>query len=679
MGLDIMMQTVIDRLVRYLVSCAKAVELDAPDILAAVERPRNQGSYEHENFKYGAHVFLVLYTFDHPANPYFDKSETFDIFARQVEHWLTKWEQTGCGFAEWPPLCVCRALDLLGDRLDDELRGRIERFVDWFVREDIPKPFFFTAPNHEAWRLAVTALAGRLLGRPEWIELAAFQMKQLIAYQNPEGFWDEGRHHGPSMKYNSLQLGAMAVVAQETGDEDIRAATKRLADFMANWSFPDGVTVGAFDGRQSTSPGYFGRLVPGLELADAGVTHIKRIMQFWEGAGWLDDPRQAGPSNWYAYFGMPFPAESLVYHAQSAPAEPAVAAGGDRGHPPDSPPSTRAATEDALSAVAGLREAGAVVTDHGYNGDALPMEADGAVLENHSPYFDGVLRRQGPWCVALSGQLSDVPKDTLFIYRLERQNRIEVWHENASVVLGGGHNVVTAEHPLYNVWVETGFEADKDGRWAGKVEGDVVCRVAQRPPTDQRLPAANTRRSPRPRGAASTGSTEMAARRSKYYPRAASTGTDGEVSWLKLVFAHATVRFEIEPQGDELTIRYMYETMGVRELRLTLPLVLWRSGATCHVDGRPLDGPVDQQEPSETSVEREVSAECPLFGTTTLLTVPSEGRSLARFPLWPLRSYGPLFEDERFESFFTMAQVETVIENPGRTGSGEWTLRTAAS
>jgi len=594
------MQQAIDRLVRYLVSCARAIELDAADILNPDQPPRTQGSYAHENYKYGAHVFLVLYTHEHPSNPYFGKPDTLELCFRLADTWLTEWERTGCGFAEWPPLMICRALDLLGDELDPERRRRWQRFVAWFVEEDIPKPFFFTSPNHEAWRLAVTALAGHLLERPEWLELAAFQMKQLIRYQNPEGFWDEGRHHGPSMKYNSLQLGAMAVVAEETGDDVIRTAAARLANFMARWSFPDGVTVGAFDGRQSTSPGYFGRLVPGLELAGVGVTHIERIMQFWDDAGWLDVPRSVGPSNWYTYFGMPFPAESLVYYTKQM---------------------DQADIEQRL----------------------LPMDTDGAVLQNHTPLFEGVLRRRGAWCVALSGQLSDVPKDALFIYRLERQSRIELWHERCSVVVGGGHNVVTAEHPHYNVWVETGYRTKGQEDYAGMDKGEV-------------------------------GSMAMALRRATYYPRAAATGVDGDAAWLELTFAHATVRYEIEPDGDDVAIRYNYRTFGVEELRLALPLVLWR-GAACLVDGATLDGPREQQEPNVVEVMREVAVNCPLFGTKATLTVPEAGAARVRFPLWPIRSYGPLFDDERFDSFFAIAQVETVLAPPPRSGAGAWTLR----
>ena len=82
-------------------------------------------------------------------------------------------------------------------------------------------------------------------------------------------------------------------------------------------------------------------------------------------------------------------------------------------------------------------------------------------------------------------------------------------------------------------------------------------------------------------------STAMKHRRSLYFPRAAASGVVGDAAWLELTFAHATVRFEIAPDGDELAIGYEYRALPLRELRLAIPLLLWR-GATATVDGAPL-------------------------------------------------------------------------------------------
>ena len=266
------MTEIINRLVRYLVACAKAFELDAEHILVPEEQERHQGAWGHENYKYAAGAFLALYCTEHPLNPYHRKKPALESYMHLAERWVTRWEESCAagsplGYAEWPPLMVLRGLDKLDDELDADTRARWEKFITHFAEHAVPQPFFFTSPNHEAYKLAVTAIAGRALGRADLTEIAAFKTRQLMTYQTPEGFWEEGRHHGPSTKYNSLMLGGLALLARQTGDDEIRSATARLARFMTDWSFPDGVTVGSFDGRQSTSPGYFGRVAPGLELA----------------------------------------------------------------------------------------------------------------------------------------------------------------------------------------------------------------------------------------------------------------------------------------------------------------------------------------------------------------------------------------------------------------------------
>lgn len=612
------MQDILAKLTRYAVSCARAYEADRTDILAEQGKGGSHpGTFNHEDFLYAAHIFLALYVHEHEANPYFGKDGTLARHRELVDLWVGQWEASEkagkhAAYSEWPAFMTCRALDLLGAKIDAGTRRRWTRFLASVVEHDLPKPFFFTAPNHEAWRLAFTAVSGRVLGRRDWLETAAFQGRQIIRYQTPQGFWEEGRHHGPSMKYNSLMLGAMAVLAEETGSREIRKSAARLARHMVDWCFPDGVTVGAFDGRQSASPGYFGVIVPGLELAPGGLEHVRRVLDLWERLGWLDDPRAIGPSNWYAYFGMPFAAESLLYYAKRKPAKPAK----------------------------------------------LVLDGARGRLESHTPQFDGVMARSGPWITALSGQLSDVPKETQFVYRLERQSRIELWHERASLVLGGGHSLVTARQPLFNAWVDTGFFREIGGY---------------------------------ARSSSAVGSPEMACRRAKYYPRAASSGVTGGTSWLELVFAHATVRFELTPRARDVDIRYSYEAIGLEELKVALPLVLWR-GARGFADGRALPAPKPARrkasagrmndnggamsgEPFSTvNVTRAVTVESPCFDTTLTLTVPKAGKTLVLWPLWPLRTYGELFPKERFESFFSIALVETTLANPGRSGSGAWRL-----
>ena len=593
------MTDLIDRMVRYLVCAARAVEAEIDAIL---DPDSGRGIYVHDNYANGAHIFLALYQTEHPANPYVGKPETAGAYRRLVDGWLRKWEASlGDGepyrFPEWCNFIMCRGLERLGGELDAAMRERMQELLVGFVEKDLPRPFFFTAPNHEIWKLVVVHLAGRLFDRPEWCDQAVFEAEQMIAWQTPEGFWEEGRHHGPSMSYNYTMLSGVAVLAAESGSPKLLDAATRLARFMGRWGFPDGTTVGAFDGRQVTAPG---RACPGMERSPESLTCMQRGMAFWDERGWLDPENTDSPAfrqrknDWGA-------AEALLYYTAPDPTE--AAAGGP-----------------------------------GCSAGPLPIDADGTTLEHHAATFDATMVRRGPWVVALSSQLSDVPKDTQFIYRLERQSRISIWHERASVVIGGGHSLLTAEHPLYNAWVEPGYHAEPAGY--AKTNDDA-------------------------------GSPAMARRRSKYYPRAASSGAADNAVWLELVFAHATVRFTLEPAGEELVIRFHYETVAVEELRVALPMLLW-GDATASVDGRELPR---SDAPAEGTVEREVAVETPLFGTKATLSTPGAGRSRVRYPVTPTRSYRESGGKTPPEGFFTLAFVETVLEPPGRVGAGEWRLR----
>lgn len=595
-----------DRLIRYALSCARAFEEDASQILAD-DGNGNEASYAHENYKYAAAVFLALYLVPHSDNPRYRDPATLAQYRNLADCWVRQWEAaqtvgTKASFCEWPYFIVLRGLERVRAALGPEVGERWERFCASFADATLDKPFFFTAPNHECWGLAACALAGRVLNRPEWVKAAEFKAERLLASQTPEGFWEEGRHHGPSMKYNSLMLAALALLARETGSRAVGRAAARLASFMAQWCFPDGVTVGAFDGRQSASPGYFGCIVPGLDLAPGGQAHMARIMDFWERAGWLDRSDLIGPSAWYAHFGMPFAAESLLYYDV-----------------PDSDDKQASKENDA---------------------DALLLGGCAGLLENHTTAFDGVMRRSRPWCVALSGQMSDVPKDTQFIYRLERQSRMEIHHDRASTVIGGGHSLVNCVYPLYNAWIESGYRTEPDSTAIAQGKGDAS-------------------------------SPESALRRSKYYARGACTGRDEDRLWLELVFAHALVRFQIECAGDRIRIGYRYQAVRLKEMRLALPLVLWRS-ATAHTLGRAL---AESGETTVVPAGESVTVDTPAFGTRTTLTLPEGHPSRIVWPLDPVRTYGSLFPNERFSSFFRMALVETVIDDPGAEGSGHWTLR----
>ena len=61
--------------------------------------------------------------------------------------------------------------------------------------------------------------------------MALSLMQRMIDRQTPEGFWEEGRHHGQSMRYNGLMLPVLGWFYRLTGDDACRLAGEKLAAF----------------------------------------------------------------------------------------------------------------------------------------------------------------------------------------------------------------------------------------------------------------------------------------------------------------------------------------------------------------------------------------------------------------------------------------------------------------
>lgn len=555
---------------------------------------RRSHSYTHENYKYAALSMTALYSVRHLANGlYRDKLLLADAI-KLANHWFDALDQDPSisdELCEWPCFISTRMVELLGANLDDRFVHRARNFVSvWIECCALNRPFGTTSPNHEAWRCLGLLCAGRQFENSAWEERALFFLRQLCTSQTKEGFWEEGRHHGPSMKYNCLMLAPLAIMYRMTGEEWIAVAAKKLAQFMAAFTFPDGTTVGSFDGRQSTSPAFWSPVCPGLELAQEGATLNERGAELWRLRGMLNEPRAIGPSNWYTHFGSFFGAESILYFSKY-------------------PNPTGAAP--------------------------LAMDHRKACLENHSSCFDGVMRRSGPWIVAVSGQESNVPADSPGRFRLERESRMEAWHEKAGVVAGGGHNMVDAEIPLANVILDPNPEPRSN---FGKFE--------QRDGKQNRL---------------------------LYLARAAKSQMVENETQLSVHFAHGLVSWRLLPSEDSsFLIEAAWEVLGVSRLNLQIPIVLWRK-AMLHVNRERVVG----TEPGLTGLIQAATV-CDAYTKTTVnWSFPENGLTRMRLGLPPLRTYGQLFLEEHFDSPFHILLASTQFENPQRKGTATWKINIA--
>jgi hypothetical protein len=589
-------------LIELEVRLGEAVRRDSPQILEAAR----QGLTDHHqlgNYNYLQAAFLLghLHVLEHPANPLRGAAWCADLAMEMTDAVVADWQRARARgekatTAEWSPLITVDLLAWFGPQLEPARRARWMEFVEAYLAYACERPFGFTSPNHEVWRQLLLYRAGQVLGRPALRELAVFFCRQELTYQAAEGFWEEGRHHGPSMKYNQIMLAPLAWLYRLTGDEAIGVAARRLATFMATYTFPDGTTVGAFDGRQSTSLAFFSPVCPGLELVPTGRTLNARGLQLYRETGMSRDVRFFENSTWYAYFGLYFHAACCRYYAELVPGREEIPARDD--------------------------------------GASLPIDRD-TTLANRTAAFDGVLHRRGPWVLALSSQNSDIARNAASIYRLERQSRIELWHRDARLLLGGGHNRLDGPVPYANAVLDTGF--------AGETAFG-------------RMEAAT-----------------HAARRSYYMPRLATADVRDGVPELALIFGHGTVRYRFLFQDDRhLEIAATWDVRRVQRLGLQIPLIVWHNAAL-RLDGREV-APAD---PDPAPLTREIAVQGGPFHAGTRLTIPAGVACRVWRGLPILRCYlEPLPEPDRYLPMFSLALVCLQWTNPEERGSASFLLET---
>lgn len=364
------------------------------------------------------HAMALLYKTPHPLNPYYRDKKFRDQTIAIASHIAAARMRP-----EWPLYILSQVYSLLKDELPPATRQAWEAYAADYVRTEPERPLFRTAPNHEAVSALAVFRAGQVFGKPEWMEKGRALMRRQLPRQTELGYFDEGA--GPSMKYNGVQLAAMLQFYDYSGDKSVLEASRKLANFMIRYSFPDGTPIATFDGRQDYALGYFGTLPYGMDRWPRGKELNRRIFRTRRQRDVLD-PR--GPyyaySNWYANFGTFYVPDEIRALRPDAPAEP------------------------------------------------LPQDHNGYRMVESGPSFAGGVIRQHDWMVAMSAIKADMEGKS--IYQLERQSRLDIWHPRAGLVLGGGHNMIGAETPLANFVLAPADGSIQVG--FGNVAGDPVKR-----------------------------------------------------------------------------------------------------------------------------------------------------------------------------------------------------------
>ncbi len=558
------------------------------------ETGRIEADFWSPRYQYPMSALAWLYANEHPDNPYCGDEGILEMCCATIRHQVDQQNEFGqfdggdgnFGYVEWPAYYLIRVVEILGDKMDAAVRDLVEDSVAKYLGGVLSRPFVHTSFNHEAWRSLDAVAAGECFGRDDWCDAGLYLARQLTEVQKPAGYWEEGPHHGPSATYNYVMLGPLWMIQCRTGDAKIASAVDRLRDFMLRFVFPDGTTPGCFDGRQSTG---FARGAPGFTATALG----RRLNSLAGEVGTKldrDDPLGAhySNSNWNA-------------HSRVANAPDRI--------------------EFALD------EAGEA---------PLPQESDGYVdVVGGSDPFDGGAFRASGWMAAVSGYLSDVSKQAESVYRLERQSRIDIWHERAGLIVGGGSNGSASKVPLCNVHMVTGF--------------------ASGAPVDFGL----------------VGEAWKGNRQGHYFPRAAaSTVTEG-LGRLDLHFGHGSVALLVRPTGPSTCqVSYAIQSMLVEKAYVQLPLIVM-DGGSVSVDGSVVGAAEEGADAVEVTGPVEIAS--PLTEAVVTVTAPEGLECRLRPPVEPLRSYRGLEKGERYRPIYRIALLSVMVPEP-TSAEGAFTI-----
>ena len=163
--------------------------------------PRNS-SHTHDPDP--CYPMAYLYKTPHPLNPYHGDKRIRDA-AIAICDFITSTRMR----PEWPLYLVDQVYELLEEELLLDRREAWKEYARDYVQTRGMRPYFFTSPNHEAWNALAIFRAGQVFGEPEWTDHGKGLMRQLFKLQTKLGYFDEGHHHGPAMKYNQVQLAPM--------------------------------------------------------------------------------------------------------------------------------------------------------------------------------------------------------------------------------------------------------------------------------------------------------------------------------------------------------------------------------------------------------------------------------------------------------------------------------------
>ncbi|MGH9470298.1 MAG: hypothetical protein ACRD1N_08150 [Terriglobia bacterium] len=238
----------------------KALDAEATPSLQQLEtRP------DWRHFPYAILAPAVLYARKDPANPHYHDPAMLKL-ALRIGDLLASEDEKGRFEprldSDWDTYMWLEAYRILQPQLGAVRRERwrrsIERNTGLLVggaraRLNFPwyeSPYLGTSPNHYVQWAELIYLAGRVFGKPDWVQLGTQILHRFATVEiSPDGFWGEHAHNLPTPGYDYLTLDAVGVYWEHSKDPAARAAIRKNLAFHENFTYPNGEPVEVIDDR----------------------------------------------------------------------------------------------------------------------------------------------------------------------------------------------------------------------------------------------------------------------------------------------------------------------------------------------------------------------------------------------------------------------------------------------
>lgn len=365
----------------------------------------------------------LLYTTQHPDNPYYQDQEILDYILRGGDAWRDfqypdgKVEFVKVDGSKWGPIYMpwsmyhwVETYALVRHELDAERRERWEAGLSLAydgITADLASGRVHNIP---AWNAMASFRAGEVFGRTDWQEAGRKLLYKTVEEQHPHGYWLE--HGGPTPSYNLVYLHALGLYYHFSGDEHVLDSLQRGTQFHIAYTYPDGCLVETVDGRVKYHHRVIEVAYPAFTLFPEGRRYARMLLENLV-------PQRTGGS----------PDVSFLKASGSISA-------GDFG----------------LNA----RLASGFV--YYQEGEETPILQDQEAYHVHDPEHS-LIRRQDGWFTCTSGFLTPPVESR---WGLDRQAFCSVWHEKTGLIIGGGN---AKDQPAFSNFVlsDTPFPPSEQG------------------------------------------------------------------------------------------------------------------------------------------------------------------------------------------------------------------------